>query len=148
MDARPSIDTVPNMIATVLTMATTWTKWNGTPVEIDGRVMTPNKAIRRVADHTIDHLAEAQARINNHEPLIDRWHHSAKTTPADLALFTADDLNEATQRLTHLAQLWAITYEHLDDATLDAPINKAMTLREIADHAAESIAYALAIGHL
>jgi hypothetical protein len=141
-------DTVPDMIAAVLAMAATWTKWDGRPVETDGRIMTPNKAIRRVADHTIDHLAEAQARINKHEPLIDRWHHSAKTTPTDLAPFTDDDLNEATERLNRLAQLWTITYEHLDDSTLDAPISEAMTLREIGHHAAESIAYANAIGHL
>ncbi len=136
------------MIANVLAMAATWTKWNGEPVETDGRVMTPNKAIRRVADHTIDHLAEAQARINNRQPLIDRWHHSAKTTPADLAPFTDDDLNEATERLNRLAQLWTMTYEHLDVAALDAPIGEAMTLREIAHHAAESIVYGEAVGHL
>jgi hypothetical protein len=141
-------DTVPDMIAAVLAMASTWTKWDGRPVETDGRIMTPNKAIRRVADHTIDHLAEAQARINKHEPLIDRWHHSAKTTPADLAPFTDDDLNEAAERLTRLAQLWTITHEHLNEATLDARISEAMTLREIATHATESIAYANAIGRL
>lgn len=147
------VNAVPDMIRNVLTMAATWNKWNGQPVETDGRIMTPNKAIRRVVDHTIDHLAEAQARINNHDPLIDNWDHSAKTTPADLAPFTIDDLNEATERLNRLAQLWTITYEHLDDQTLDnqtldAKHPEAMTLRGIANHAAESIAYAEAIGHL
>ena len=136
------------MIADVLTAAATWTRWNGIPVIVDGRTMTPNKAIRRVVDHTIDHLAEAVARINHAAPLVDRWHHSADTTPADLAPFTADDLNEATERLNRLAQLWHLTYASLDDATLDAAIPGAMTLREIAHHAAESIDYAAVIGHL
>jgi hypothetical protein len=139
---------VPAMIETVLKMAATWTNWNGEPVHADGRIMTPNKAIRRVTDHTIDHLAEAQARINGLTPLVDRWHHSAKTTPADLAPFTSDDLNEARERLHRLAQMWTVTYEHLDDTTLEAEIKDGMSLREIADHAAESFAYAEAIGTL
>jgi thioester reductase-like protein len=141
-------DIVPAMIADVLALARTWTNWNGVPVIVDGRTMTPHKAIRRVVDHTIDHLAEAVARINHTEPLIDHWHHSANTTPADLAPFTAEDLNEAVERLTRLAQLWQITYTPLVDATLDATIPEAMTLREIARHAEESIVYATTIGTL
>jgi hypothetical protein len=141
-------EVVPDMIARVLVMAETWTKWNGKPVETEGRVMTPIKAIRRVTDHTIDHLAEAQARINGKNPLRDQWHHSANTTPSDLASFTEDDLNEATERLNRLSQMWHIVFEHLSDEQLDAQVDGAMTLREIADHAAESIAYAEAIGTL
>ena len=60
----------------------------------------------------------------------------------------ADDLNEAVERLHRLAQLWQLTYAPLDDATLDAPAPDAMTLRELAHHAAESIDYATAIGAL
>ena len=135
------------MIAEVLLAARTWDRWDGTPITIDERTMTPHKAIRRVVDHTIDHLAEAVARINQSTPLIDQWHHSANTTPADLALFTGDDLNEATERLNRLAQLWQLTYAPLNDDTLDAAIPDAMTLREIGNHAAKSIAYADAIGH-
>ena len=97
------------MIADVLALASTWTNWTGAPVTIDGRTMTPHKAIRRVVDHTIDHLAEAAARINDTAPLVDNWHHSANTTPADLAPFTTDDLNEAVERLNRLAQLWQLT---------------------------------------
>ena len=108
--------------------------------------MTPHKAIRRVVDHTIDHLAEAAARINNATPLVDHWHHSANTTPADLAPFTAEDLNEAVERLKRLAQLWHLAYAPLDDAALDAPAIDAMTLRELANHTAESMAYAKMIG--
>jgi hypothetical protein len=139
---------VPAMIADVLALARTWTNWNGKPITIDGRIMTPHKAIRRVVDHTIDHLAEAVARINNTAPLDDHWHNSANTTPADLAPFTANDLNEAIERLNRLAQLWQLTYALLDDAVLDAPIDDAMTLRELAHHGAESIDYANMIGTL
>jgi HAMP domain-containing protein len=139
---------VPAMIAEVLAVAQAWTNWNGKPVTSDGRTMTPHKAIRRVVDHTIDHLAEAVARINNTEPLDDHWHNSANTTPADLAPFTANDLNEAVERLNRLAQLWRLTYAQLDDATLDAPIPNSVTLRELAHHAAESIDYANMIGKL
>ena len=134
------------MIANVLALASTWTSWNGNPVTIDGRTMTPNKAIRRVVDHTIDHLAEAVARIHDATPLVDHWHHSANTTPADLAPFTTDDLNEAVERLNRLAQLWQLTYASLDDTSLDAPAPDAMTLRELAHHAAESFDYATMIG--
>ena len=81
-------DIVPAMIADVLALARTWTNWDGRPITVEGRTMTPHKAIRRVVDHTIDHLAEAAARINHTEPLVDHWHHSANTTPADLAPFT------------------------------------------------------------
>jgi hypothetical protein len=146
MGTKPPADIVPGMIAHVLELAQTWTTWDGIPVTVEGRTMTPHKAIRRVVDHTIDHLAEASARINNVDPLVDRWHHSAHTTPADLAPFTVEDLNEATERLNRVAQLWALTYRSLDDAALDTPIPNAMTLRQIADHAAESIDYATMLG--
>jgi len=49
----------------VLELARTWLAWDGTPrVAEDGaRVYTPNKAIRRHADHLIDHLAEIEALL-------------------------------------------------------------------------------------
>ena len=148
MTERTPTEIVPAMIADVLAMARTWTSWTGDPVTIDGRTMTPHKAIRRVVDHTIDHLAEAAARINNTTPLEDHWHHSSNTTPADLAPFTTDDLNQAVERLNRVAQLWQLTYASLDDAELDTPADDAMTLRELAHHAAESIDYATMIGTL
>jgi hypothetical protein len=152
MTVMPPADAVPAMIRDVLKLAESWTSWDGTPVSVDGRTMAPHKAIRRVVDHTIDHLAEAVARCNGAHSLPDHWHHSAKTTAADLAPFTADDLNEANERLNRLAQIWALTYQSIDDATLDAPPRDAapdaMTLRQLAEHAAESIEYANALGTL
>ena len=63
---------------------------------------------------------------------------------------TADDLNEAIQRLRLLAQIWELTYRTIPPSRLDerhrSPL--AMTLRELADHSAASINYAQAIGSL
>jgi hypothetical protein len=41
-------------------------------VTADDRVYTPHKAIRRVADHMIDHLAQLEAHVSGAEPLPDR----------------------------------------------------------------------------
>jgi len=47
-----------------LELAATWLNWDGRAyVSDDGaRVYTPHKAVRRIADHLIDHLAEVEAR--------------------------------------------------------------------------------------
>src|SRR5512138_4003147 len=97
---------VTTLVEQVLARAATWTAWDGVPRPADDRVYTPHKAIRRVADHLIDHLAEIDARLAGRAPIPDGWHASASTTPADLAPFTPQDLDEARSRLTRLAQLW------------------------------------------
>ncbi len=142
------VEGVPHMIGEVLAMAETWPGWNGTPVEVDGRVMTPHKAIRRVGDHVIDHLAEIQARISGEDSLADNWHNSTFTTAADLAPFDQNDLNEARERLVRLAQLWRITMAGVPAAKLDEPVDNAMTLRELAEHTVESLVYGQMIGAL
>jgi len=76
--------------------AETWTAWDGAPRPVDGRRSTPHKAIRRVADHLVDHLAEIEARVAGQPTLPDGWHASAITTPADLVAFTAEDLDEGS----------------------------------------------------
>jgi hypothetical protein len=134
------------MIVRVLAMAPSWSQWDGIPIVTDGRTMTPLKALRRVGDHVIDHLAEVAARRGGVASLPDAWHHSAHTTAADLAPMTAEDLNEATERLRRLAQLWTLTFASITDAELDTSHPSNMTLRELADHTAESIAYADALG--
>jgi hypothetical protein len=60
------------MVERVLRQAETWTGWDGTPVTVPPtergaapRVYTPHKAIRRVADHLLDHLAEVEARVES-----------------------------------------------------------------------------------
>jgi hypothetical protein len=69
---------------------------------------TPHKAIRRVADHLIDHLAEFDARLADQPAIPDEWHASAIITAADRALFTIEDFDEAQSRLRRLALMWDI----------------------------------------
>jgi hypothetical protein len=112
---------------------------------VDDRVYTPHKAIRRVADHLIDHLAEIEAHAAGADTIPDRWHASASTTPADLAPFTAEDLDEARSRLTRLAQIYTLRLRAVD---LDQRSGESWTGREIALHLEGSLYYADAIGYL
>jgi hypothetical protein len=110
-------------------------------------VYTPHKAIRRVADHLLDHLAELEARLVGQSPLPDHWHASGSTTPADLAPFTREDLDEARSRLTRLAQIWSLRLGALNDERLDRIEGDAWTLRQVAFHL-DSTFYADAVGDL
>ncbi|MGW7263872.1 hypothetical protein [Streptomyces sp. NPDC054842] len=136
------------MVDHVLALAATWTAWDGGPVHADGRVHTPHKAIRRVADHLVDHLAELEARLAGEDPLPDHWHASATTTPADLAPFTAEDFDEARSRLTRLAGIWAHRLDALTERQLDDSPGEGWSFRELASHLAESVYYADAVGRL
>ncbi|MEV5985315.1 hypothetical protein AB0L85_09870 [Streptomyces sp. NPDC052051] len=136
------------MVEHVLALAATWTAWDGHPRHTDDRVYTPHKAIRRVADHLVDHLAEFEARLAGEEPLPDHWHASASTTPADLARFTPEDLDEARSRLTRLALIWSVRLRSLADGQLDHSPGEGWTFRQLAEHVQESAYYADAIGDL
>src|ERR671918_235101 len=113
-DERPAVDerepaeAIQEMVDHVLHLADTWTRWDGRPHPVDDRVYTPHKAIRRVADHMLDHLAELEARLAGEPTIPDHWHASAITTAADLAPFTSEDLDEARSRLSRLAQIWDV----------------------------------------
>ncbi|MFI9819451.1 hypothetical protein ACIHFC_03085 [Streptomyces sp. NPDC052013] len=139
---------VTGMVDHVLALAATWIHWNGEPVETDGRVYTPHKAIRRVADHMIDHLAEMEARLAGERPRPDHWHASLVTTGADLAPFTPHDLDEARSRLVRLARIWAVRLDALTDEQLDRSPGEGWTFRELAHHVQESAYYADAVGDL
>ncbi|MEV5934212.1 hypothetical protein AB0L56_16080 [Streptomyces sp. NPDC052079] len=145
--ARPAT-AVTGMVDHVLALAGTWTHWNGEPVHVDGRVYTPHKAIRRVADHLIDHLAEMEARLAGEETQPDRWHASLVTTEADLAPFTPEDLDEARSRLTRLARIWANRLDSLTDEQLDHSPGTGWSFRELARHVQESVYYADAVGDM
>ncbi|MEU9830352.1 hypothetical protein AB0D67_02315 [Streptosporangium sp. NPDC048047] len=147
-DDRDPSDVVTATVDHVLELASTWTAWNGRPFAVDGRTYTPHKAIRRVADHLIDHLAETEARLAGAEPLPDHWHASASTTDADLAAFTEADLDEARSRLTRLAQIWAVRLRSLTPHDLDHSPGRGWTIRQIAFHVGESAYYADAVGDL
>ncbi|MEV4754536.1 hypothetical protein AB0J86_05370 [Micromonospora sp. NPDC049559] len=147
-DARNPADVVTGMVHQVLELAQTWTHWDGEPRSADDRLYSPHKAIRRVADHLVDHLAEIEARIAGVPTIPDRWHASAITTPADLAPFTPEDLDEARSRLTRLAQIFEIRLQQFSDAALDHRQGDAWSVRQIAFHLEGSLYYAKAIGIL
>ncbi|WP_328465710.1 hypothetical protein OHA21_44285 [Actinoplanes sp. NBC_00393] len=147
-DARDPAEVVTGMVLEVLELARTWTRWDGEPRVVDDRVYSPHKAIRRVTDHLIDHLAQIEALIAGVPTIPDHWHASAITTPADLAPFTSEDLDEANSRLTRLAQVFTIRLQQLSDAELDARQDGAWSVRQIAFHLDESLYYAEAVGSL
>jgi hypothetical protein len=148
VDGRDPGEAIEEMVEHVLGLAETWLVWDGKPVSGLGREYTPHKAIRRVADHMIDHLAQLDARIAGVSSLPDEWHASAITTEADMARFSREDLDEARSRLRRLAQVWRIRLRSVPRNELDAPKGDDYTLREIAFCAVESGDYADAIGPL
>jgi hypothetical protein len=153
VDDRHPADVVTAMVDHVLQVAATWPQWDGRPIEVPAegeplRIYTPHKAIRRVADHLVDHLAELEARLAGRATEPDRWHASAVTAPADLAAFTADDLDEARSRLRRLALIWDVRLRSLSGQQLDEQAGTAWTLRQLAFHVAESAFYADSVGVL
>ncbi|MGE7439685.1 hypothetical protein [Kitasatospora sp. NPDC001175] len=132
---------VTEAVARVLDLAVTWTAWDGRPLAVDDRVYTPHKAIRRATDHLVDHLAELEARLAGQEPQPDHWHASATTTPADLAPFTTEDLDEARSRLVRIGRIWADRLEALSDAQLDRSPGQGWPFRLLAAHVAGSLDY-------
>jgi hypothetical protein len=141
------------MVDHVLELAATWPRWDGRPAEVpvEGeppRLYTPHKAIRRVTDHLIDHLAEIEARLAGQPTEPDAWHASAITTAADLAPFTAADLDEARSRLRRLALIWDVRLRALSDEQLDHRPGEAWTFRQIAYHVTGSAFYADSVGSL
>jgi len=147
-DGRHPADVVTGMVSRVLETAKTWTSWDGEPRVVDERMYSPHKAVRRVADHLIDHLAEIETRVAGLPSIPDRWHASAMTTPADLAPFTIEDLDEARSRLTRLAQIFELRLRSLSDDELDRREADAWSVRQIAFHLEESLYYAEAVGDL
>jgi hypothetical protein len=153
-DERPQIDhrdpaeVVTDMVDHVLRLVDTWPAWDRTIREVDSRVYTRHKAVRRVVDHMIDHLAEVDARLAGEPTIPDRWPASAITTEADRARFTVEDRDEAHSRLERLALVWRVRLRSLDTDRLDGCQGDAWTIREIAFHLAESTYYADAVGDL
>jgi hypothetical protein len=146
VDDRDPADAIQEMVSHVLELAETWVAWDGKPFGIDDRVYTPHKAIRRVADHMIDHLAQLETHLAQVAPIPDEWHASSMTTDADLAPFRSEDLDEARSRLTRLAQIWRIRLASIPGGEMDAATGDAYTPREIVFHLLESTFYADAVG--
>ncbi|MFJ3310517.1 hypothetical protein ACIPSA_47650 [Streptomyces sp. NPDC086549] len=140
---------VTDAVARALDLVATWTAWDGRPLAVEERVYTPHKVIRRIADHLVDHLAELEARLVGEEPEPDHWHASTTTTPADLAPFTTDDLEEARSRLVRLGRIWADRLGALTDTQLDRSPGQGWSFRLLAAHVAGSLDYyAGAVGRL
>ncbi|HEY1573023.1 MAG TPA: hypothetical protein VGG05_16895 [Pseudonocardiaceae bacterium] len=125
-------------VARTLELARTWLAWDGTPRMADDgeRLYTPHKAIRRHTHHLIDHLAEIEALLDGRDSRPDEWHASVVTTPADLALFTEPDLNEARQSLLRLGDLYVQRLAAAGPAEWDKPRDPHWTIRAIAEHVA------------
>ena len=119
-----------------LRLARTWLAWDGSPlVSEDGdRVYTPAKAVRRLGDHLVDHLAEVEALLAGQPSQPDEWRGSLVTVDADWARFTEVDLAEAEQRLRRLARTVELRYAAAGPEEWDRDRSPAWTLREIAEH--------------
>ena len=152
-DERHPADVVTGMVNHVLDLAGTWHNWDLNPIEVavEGQtphIYTPHKALRRIADHLVDHLAELEARLAGRRTEPSRWHASNITTPADLAPFTQEDYDEARSRLRRLALIWDVQLRALTDDELDADDGHAWTLRQVAFRVAESAFYGDSVGYL
>jgi hypothetical protein len=149
-DDRDPAGLVTAAVDAVLATAETWLAWDGRPVHRDGNAWTPHKAIRRVADHLLDHLAEIECRLAGQPTIPDRWHGRMVTTDADFARFTEIDLDEATSRLTRLAACYAARLSGLGPAELDAqpPVEGEWTLRQVVHHVSNVTYYAEAVGEI
>jgi hypothetical protein len=147
-DTNPA-DGVVTAVERTLALAHSWLAWDGQPrLSEDGaRIYTPHKAVRRSADHLIDHLAEVEALLADEPSQPDGWHGSLVTTDADWARFTETDLVEAEQRLRRLAKTFWLRYRAAGPDEWDRPRGGSWTLREIAEHLA-SAWYAEQVGDL
>src|SRR3954468_5923640 len=101
---------VEQAVEQCLDIAQTWLAWDARPcVSEDGdRIYTPHKAVRRIADHIIDHLAEVEALLAGVATTPDEWHASMATFESDCARFSEQDLDEARQRLGRLGRTFAL----------------------------------------
>lgn len=132
-----------------LALAQTWLHWDRSPRVAEGgeRVYTPVKALRRYADHLVDHLAQIEALVAGEAPLPDEWHGSLVTFESDWARLTEADLQEAVQRLRRLAEIYRIRLSSLGPEAWDLDRGGEWTIRQIVEHVA-SPWYAEQVGDL
>lgn len=133
-----------------LDLAQTWLAWDGKPRISEGgdRIYTPHKAIRRVADHIVDHLAEVEALLAGQPTQDDQWHGSLVTFDSDWSRFTETDLEEARERLQRLGRTFELRYAAAGPNEWDKPRGDNRSLRETAEHLAETSWYADQVGRL
>ncbi|MFC4783724.1 hypothetical protein ACT8ZV_04580 [Nocardioides sp. MAHUQ-72] len=141
---------VESAVEHCLEVAATWLAWDGHPrvSEDGGRVYTPHKAVRRIADHLIDHLAEIEALLAGVDTMPDGWHASLVTLESDWARFTELDLDEARQRLRRLGRTVSLRLAAAGPDAWDLPRGDNWSLREIARHLTGIRWYADQVGRL
>ena len=143
---------VADSVEACLEIAATWHAWDGRPVArtVDGKpnTWTPAKALRRITDHLIDHLAQVEALLAGVPSIPDTWHGRFVTLDADWARFTETDYDEACSRLRRLGRWYVLRYEAAGPAAWDEPRGGEWTLREIAEHVAGVRYYAEQVGVL
>jgi hypothetical protein len=146
-DDRELTGLIPTAVEEILRVAETWLGWDGRPTYRDGNAWTPHKALRRVGDHLLDHLAELECRLAGRPTVPDQWHGRKVTTEADFARFTEVDLDEATSRLTRFAACYQARLGGLDASLLDdRPADGGWTLREMVHHVSNITYYANMVG--
>ena len=76
---------VADSVEACLEIAATWHAWDGRPVArtVDGKpnTWTPAKALRRITDHLIDHLAQVEVLLAGVPSIPDAWHGRSATLP-------------------------------------------------------------------
>jgi hypothetical protein len=148
VDERDPATLIPAAVDEILLLAGTWLAWDGAPIVGDGNVWTPLKALRRITDHLLDHLAEIEAVLAGQPTVPDTWLGRTVTLESDWARFTEGDLNEAANRLRRYAELYRVRLGGLSAAELDLPRPSAWTVRQIAHHVAGVTYYARQVGDL
>ena len=148
VDDRDPSTLIPAAVDEILDLAMTWLAWDGATVLGDGNVWTPLKALRRITDHLLDHLAEIEATLADQPTVPDSWLGRAVTLESDWAHFTEADLNEASNRLFRYAELYRVRLAGLPADELDRPRPSAWTVRQIAHHVAGVTYYAHQVGDL
>jgi hypothetical protein len=143
-NTTPSIESISSIEAAVdrvIALATTWLAWDGRPSLSEGNAWTPHKAMRRTADHLLDHLAQIDAMASGGGEIPDEWLGRTVTLDSDFARFTESDLNEARQRLMRLRAL--VTRRLASVAPSDwRRAGQGWSYGEIADHLANIDGYA------
>lgn len=147
-DERDPTELIPHAIDYILDLAGTWLAWDGRPHLADGNAWTPHKALRRVTDHLIDHLAELEALLAEAASRPDEWHGRTLTLDSDWARFTEPDLEEAASRLLRLGDVYRIRIGALSAEELDRARGNAWTIRQIVFHVSEVVYYADCLGRL
>jgi len=141
---------VEEAVERCLHIARTWLAWDGRPriSEDFERIYTPHKAVRRIADHIIDHLAEVEALLAGVDTQPDQWQGSLVTFETDWARFTEGDLREAQERLRRLGRTFSLRLAAAGPGSWDADRGDNWTLRTIATHLREIVWYAEQVGEL